>query len=747
MALHKLLCAFIFFLLFVKVSFAQTPAWNWAKSAGGHYSDQLTPATIETDSSGNSYSMGNFQSPSVTFGAFTLTNPQAPTYSRSFFVKYNAQGIVQWAKLLPYQTYITKFITDKAGNSTILADFIGSITILGYTFVDTSYSMFHPGNCFIKINSNGVVTSVSTKHTKRSQFVDMYAFDDSHILLVGNTVTENNPYVPALSDSVDGFVCPSGTFLALLDTNNIFTQYKYVGADTLYSNPAPFTHYGSAYYGERSITVSKQKSVFIHLHHSQYWLVDSTTFQLPPYIGTGPNDLNTTGYIAKLDSNLDFKWATPFIQTRFYAPGFFADDVGLMATDNNDNVYSIGSFLDTLFVNHQPYTVFHYYSDNGYVYVNKLAGADGQNEWVKFTPVIQFFNIWDICTDQLGNVYPMGSTLSDIMFDGITVPSHTSAANLFIYKFKPDGTVVWGKGNDLNGSAWQPLMKEDDRGNIIIAGDLTPGGSVGFDHDTLTCLSVAPGYPGSRDVFTAKLGNCNKTAPVVTPASAIHWCGVDSVLLTASASEHYLWSNGDTTQSILVHVSGAYDVIASDNSGCYARSQTINVMVHDIPSIQMSAVTNTSTSGNGMAIAVAAGGIAPYHYLWNTLPPQLTDTAFHLQHGWYEVTVTDAVGCEQKDSVFVNENIVIDDPGGQFLLTPNPANGFVIVKFGSVIVKALLTVYSSDGKRVIRRTINSSLPEYRLDTGLLSSGVYIVELNIANNHYRQKLLVINNKTP
>ncbi len=57
--------------------------------------------------------------------------------------------------------------------------------------------------------------------------------------------------------------------------------------------------------------------------------------------------------------------------------------------------------------------------------------------------------------------------------------------------------------------------------------------------------------------------------------------------------------------------------------------------------------TNVLCNGDnsGSATATAAGGTAPYIYSWNTTPVQSTPTATGLSPGTYEVTVTDASGC------------------------------------------------------------------------------------------------------
>ncbi len=56
----------------------------------------------------------------------------------------------------------------------------------------------------------------------------------------------------------------------------------------------------------------------------------------------------------------------------------------------------------------------------------------------------------------------------------------------------------------------------------------------------------------------------------------------------------------------------------------------------------------------GLATVSTQGGIAPFSYLWNSSPPQTSNEATNLYYGWYTVSVTDATGCELKDTLYIN---------------------------------------------------------------------------------------------
>lgn len=62
------------------------------------------------------------------------------------------------------------------------------------------------------------------------------------------------------------------------------------------------------------------------------------------------------------------------------------------------------------------------------------------------------------------------------------------------------------------------------------------------------------------------------TSPTVTISGAQYICADSSVILTASDAQSYLWSTGDTTQTITVNEPGIYTVTATFVGGCTAES-------------------------------------------------------------------------------------------------------------------------------------------------------------------------------
>ena len=121
----------------------------------------------------------------------------------------------------------------------------------------------------------------------------------------------------------------------------------------------------------------------------------------------------------------------------------------------------------------------------------------------------------------------------------------------------------------------------------------------------------------------------------------------------------FLWSNGQTTPSIVNLTAGTYTVTVTDANGCTATaSATVTA-----PSPVNLNVTSTGAacadSNTGTATANVSGGTPGYSYQWST--GENTQTITGVCAGTYFVTVTDSNGCQATGSTTVTQgsNIVI----------------------------------------------------------------------------------------
>jgi len=107
----------------------------------------------------------------------------------------------------------------------------------------------------------------------------------------------------------------------------------------------------------------------------------------------------------------------------------------------------------------------------------------------------------------------------------------------------------------------------------------------------------------------------------------------------------YLWSNGETTPSLSGAVAGFYSLTVVDNSGCNLTEDFEITEPEALFAVGCSSSAVTITGGaDGTASVQINGGTQPYTYLWSN--GQNTNPATSLEAGTYDVTVTDANGCQ-----------------------------------------------------------------------------------------------------
>lgn len=121
----------------------------------------------------------------------------------------------------------------------------------------------------------------------------------------------------------------------------------------------------------------------------------------------------------------------------------------------------------------------------------------------------------------------------------------------------------------------------------------------------------------------------------------------------------YEWPGMINTRSNPNLSAGTYIVTVSDANSC---TTTATATIGEPTALTASASsTDASCSGfpDGTATASEMGGTAPFTYAWSTMPTQTTQTATGLVSNTYTVTVTDANGCTDSQSVFVDQPATI----------------------------------------------------------------------------------------
>jgi len=120
----------------------------------------------------------------------------------------------------------------------------------------------------------------------------------------------------------------------------------------------------------------------------------------------------------------------------------------------------------------------------------------------------------------------------------------------------------------------------------------------------------------------------------------------------------YEWSNGATTVDIDGLGVGTYTVTITDSDGATAEASGDITLHPEGVWIMISATGACNDQNNGTAYASAMLGTEPYSYEWSN--GQTGPDATGLSQGLYTVTATDAFGCSNEESIFIQGGLNVD---------------------------------------------------------------------------------------
>jgi hypothetical protein len=254
--------------------------------------------------------------------------------------------------------------------------------------------------------------------------------------------------------------------------------------------------------------------------------------------------------------------------------------------------------------------------------------------------------------------------------------------------------------------------------------------------------------PDSSGVFTTKVtgsNGCSATSepipfqvpalPVIEPASSMMFCQGGSVFLTVQPGLSFLWSTGETTQSINVTDSGTYTATVT-NGTCIQTASPVTVVVNDcsastaditsfVPNHYIVCAGQSATlswtsvnavnavlTGPNTAASVAVDGS------WTTGPLYFNAT--------FKLQVYDASGNGewQEFTIAVNNCTGIDETTETaFQLFPNLTTGLVTITSENVIEEEIF-IYDITGS-IVRKEPKGTKT---FDISNLSAGIYTARI-------------------
>jgi hypothetical protein len=229
-------------------------------------------------------------------------------------------------------------------------------------------------------------------------------------------------------------------------------------------------------------------------------------------------------------------------------------------------------------------------------------------------------------------------------------------------------------------------------------------------------------------------------APVPTiQASAIEACSGDTVTLTASTSDSYLWSTGQTTQSINVTATTANITVTTTNANAcngVGTSTPTSITFNANPT----AAGSFTTNGNVATFANTSTGATSYSWDFGDMTNSSAAAPLHAYaaNGSYTVTLTAISGnCTDITTFTVDIAVSLDElPGVTLSLVPNPAS----TAFNVALTGATLeSVSVNDGFG--RIVLNAS--EANINLNQIANGIYQVVVTTDKGSSVRKLIVNN----
>jgi hypothetical protein len=212
---------------------------------------------------------------------------------------------------------------------------------------------------------------------------------------------------------------------------------------------------------------------------------------------------------------------------------------------------------------------------------------------------------------------------------------------------------------------------------------------------------------------------------------------IDLTVVSGSPSYTYAWDNGASTEDVSNLSAGTYRLTLIDGDGCIHYS-SYNVYEPELLEGTLTQVDPNSSALGSIDLSVT-GGTAAYSYAWNN--GDVTEDVTGLTAGYYEVTVTDANGCQvvlDTDLQQTSLASIGELTEGDVNVYPNPAQSNATISWGGNNVTSLMIVNVNG--QVVSNDDVSMTNTYGISN--LSSGVYMINLITNNNERMTKKFII-----
>lgn len=251
---------------------------------------------------------------------------------------------------------------------------------------------------------------------------------------------------------------------------------------------------------------------------------------------------------------------------------------------------------------------------------------------------------------------------------------------------------------------------------------------------------------GCTATSTATNVNVSNTPIPTISASATQACSGDTIILTSSPADSYTWSNGATSQSIIVVNAGSYTVTTTNAIACngVGTSDPVVVTISQTPFAQGS----YSASGNVVTFNNTSSGANSYSWDFGDFTNSSANTPTHAYaaNGNYNVILTAINGsCTDTATFSIAISVSIEELMGISELTifPVPASEYINISFNNNNNNDIEVEMIDELGRLISSNTNSNkgfnTTEINLNNVL--NGLYIIRLTSEGKSVSRKVIV------
>jgi len=577
----------------------------WVKHHSGMGQNQ--PQFITYDNDGNVYVGGNFNG-TISYDGVTYTSNGSQDI---FIAKYNSSGTLQWSKQLGGSGVenIYGLALTKDGKSLFIGfSFNGTTNVLGYTLTAEQNDV-----AVARLSSSGEYEDLFfVAGGTDNQVNGNLCIDKDDNLYVAGTFTNSAEIAGGIEKLSANEYSSRQSFIVKFDKWDNFVWVKVYETTSSLSLIRTVTAVGN------NIYISGQFSGSLSFTNRTITTTNSAR----------------DGFIAKLDQNGDDVWVRR-IKGNGYDTYIYRHN-----NDTSGNVYLAGYFAcsqltidSTETLNSQVHPQNTYTGRNDMLLIK--YSSDGTLQWVK--------SFGSTNEDKLLNVHAVNNVFvasglysGNISFDGINLTLKGGTDGCMIVGNSNNGSItkVYSAKGKLNELSYACALTQSERSYYFIGE---------FNSDTLFLENekYKNAKTNYRDGFVLKAGCFEKIDISVTNVGCP---GGNDGSLTASPSSGnepytYLWSNGQTTQTISNLSAGTYTVTVSGTNGC-TMVKSANVEENAPLTSSYTKSDPCPGSYNGSATALPSNGKTPYSYLWSN--GKTTQTISNLGAGTYYCTVSDA---------------------------------------------------------------------------------------------------------